>query len=622
VVKKEIIREILVIFIVLVTLFAFLSLITFHSADWPSAAQAPMNLTISNLCGVVGSAFAYAMFAHIGVLASYGVVILAGCWAVMIFMKKKFETPWVKVLGGLMLLIALATIERLLIPENFFYGRLTGGFTGTYLAEGLLLARFNFTGAMLIALAFFLVALPLATDLLFYDVIKSGVARYRNWRERRAEACEEAENAAKEAASTATPAGESSPYVGPDESVFGGSKKSKRKKKAKIEKEEEESEPVEGITEEKPKPEKKPPKLKKLRVSRRSGKFVQPSVELLQAPVARDADADAEFIRKCREIIEGTLANFRIRAEVKDYLKGPVITQFEIKLAPGISGRQVRQREDDLAIALGVPSVRVDFPLPGRTTIGVQVPNPERDMVVMRDVMNFRDPKIKKMILPVFLGKDIYGNKIIADLASLPHLLIAGTTNSGKSICLNSIMLSLLMHLSPDEVKFIIVDPKKVELTAYENLPHLLHPIVDDCGKAFTVLEWAIEKVMERYGQLKRVGAKNIQQFNELGKEKIYGKLEENEKHGFPYFMPYIVIVVDELAEMVMYDREAETPLIRVAQLARAVGIHLVLATQKPHSNVISTMLKSNMPARIAFNVTSSVPGLRGRDRVPARYVQ
>jgi len=603
VVKKEIIREILVIFIVLVTLFALLSLITFHAADWPSTAQAPVNLTISNLCGVVGSAFAYTMFAHIGVLASYCFVLLAGCWAVMIFMKKKFETPWVKVLGGLMLLVALATIERLLIPENFFYGRLTGGFTGTYLAEGLLLARFNFTGAMLIALAFFLVALPLATDLLFYDVIKSGIVRYRNWRERRAEAREEAEAAA----GTATPAEKSSPFVGPDESVFGASKISKWKRKAKAGKEEEGSEPAGEITEEKPKPEKKPPKPKKPRRPKRSGKYAPPPTELLQPPAARDVTADAEFIRNCTEIIEGTLANFKIRAEVKDYLKGPVITQFEIKLAPGVYAAHVRRREDDLAIALGVPSVRVDFPLPGRTTVGIQVPNPERDMVVLRDVMDYGDPEVRKMTLPVFLGKDIYGNKIIADLASLPHLLIAGTTGSGKSICLNSIMMSLLMRFSPDEVKLIIIDPKRVELTVYADLPHLMHPIVDDCGKAFSMLEWAIKKVEERYAHMKRVGVKNIQQFNKLGKQKIYGMLGENEKHGFPYFMPYIVIVVDELAEMVMYDREAETPLIRVAQIARAVGIHLVLATQKPHSNVISTTLKSNMPARIAFNVTCGV---------------
>jgi S-DNA-T family DNA segregation ATPase FtsK/SpoIIIE len=604
VIRKEIAREILVIMIALVTLFALLSLLTFHPADWPSPAQVPMNAKVNNLCGIVGSTFAYFLFAYVGVFASYGLVIIAAAWGIIIFMHRKFETPWVKILGCFLFLISLSTLERLLIPDNFFYGRLTGGYAGTYLAEAILLNQFNFTGAMLIAGAFTLVSIPLATDLLLYDLVKSALEHYRAWQEKRAEARAQAEKStpSKPALALATATAGPKTYVGPDESVLKASKRSGvLEKQRETEEDAKETEPA------KEKKKKSERRKKPARKPRRLTRGNAPSIDLLQQPVARDSEADAEFIQRCTEIIEGTLANFKIRAGVKTHLRGPVITQFEIKLAPGISGAQVRRREDDLAIALGVPSVRVDFPLPGRTTVGIQVPNPERDLIVLRDVMDFRDSEVRSMTLPIFLGKDIYGNKMMTDLARMPHLLVAGTTGSGKSICLNSVMLSLLMRFSPDEVKFIIVDPKRVELTVYENLPHLMHPIVDDCGKAFAVFEWAVKKMYERFDQMKRVGVKDIAEFNKQGKEKIYARLDEAEKHGFPYFMPYIVIVVDELAEMVMYDREAETPLIRVAQLARAVGIHLVLATQKPHSNVISTNLKSNMPARIAFNVTSGV---------------
>jgi len=264
---------------------------------------------------------------------------------------------------------------------------------------------------------------------------------------------------------------------------------------------------------------------------------------------------------------------------------------------------------DDLAIALAVPSVRIVAPIPGKTTVGVEVPNDHRNVVRLGEVIAAVGAKPQECRIPLFLGKDVKGQPLVFDLPEMPHLLMAGRTGTGKSVCLNAMILSILMTKRPDEVKLILIDPKKVELSQYKRIPHLMHPVVTDMKKAESILSWACDKMDERYEFLRRAEVRNIQSYNKLGAEEIYARLapeDDEERKRIPTYMPYIVIIADELAEMMMTaEKEVEQHVVRLAQLARAVGVHLILATQKPVVDVVTGLIKGNLPARIAFQVTN-----------------
>ncbi|MBV8229156.1 MAG: DNA translocase FtsK, partial [Planctomycetaceae bacterium] len=288
---------------------------------------------------------------------------------------------------------------------------------------------------------------------------------------------------------------------------------------------------------------------------------------------------------------------------------------FEIALEAGLSVKRINSLADDLAIALAVPSVRIVAPIPGKTTIGIEVPNERRGIVKLGEVIQAVDSRIGKLRIPLFLGKDVKGNPLVFDLADMPHLLIAGRTGTGKSVCLNSMILSILMTRTPNEVKLILIDPKVVELSDYKRIPHLMHPVVTDMKKAESLLAWACDKMDERYGFLARAGVRNIQSYNQLGAAEIFARLhpeDEQERARIPTNMPYIVIIADEVADLMMTAaKEVESHIVRLAQKSRAVGMHLIIATQKPTVDVITGLIKGNMPARIAFQVTS-----RGDSRV------
>ncbi|MFM7136791.1 MAG: DNA translocase FtsK, partial [Planctomycetota bacterium] len=264
---------------------------------------------------------------------------------------------------------------------------------------------------------------------------------------------------------------------------------------------------------------------------------------------------------------------------------------------------------DDLAIALRVPSVRIVAPIPGKNSVGIEVPNTTRQMVRLREVIEETQSKSRSMKIPIFLGKDVAGNPMVVDMASMPHLLIAGRTGTGKSVCLNSIIVSMLMTRRPDEVRMLMIDPKMVELTPYKSLPHLMHPVVTDMKKAEAILAWAVEKMEQRYALLAKVGVRHLTQYNALGREELLKRINpasEEEAAAIPTTMPFIVMIADEIADMMMTaGKEIEAHIIRLAQKSRAVGIHLILATQKPTVDVITGLIKSNLPARIAFQVAS-----------------
>ncbi len=334
-----------------------------------------------------------------------------------------------------------------------------------------------------------------------------------------------------------------------------------------------------------------------------------PSIELLHQSDAVPFEAQKQEALEKARILEKTCQEFGYRVKVVEIETGPVISQYEIQLEAGLRLNKITALADDLAIALRVPSVRIVAPIPGKNTVGVEVPNETRKIVCLRDLMEQSQNKARKMNIPVFLGADAVGRPLVVDLAKMPHLLIAGRTGTGKSVCLNAIISSILMTRRPDEVRMLMIDPKMVELSGYGRLPHLMHPVVTDMRKAEAILAWAVDKMEERYKLLARAGVRHINSYNQLGEEELMRRLQPQdqlERDQIPTNLPFIVIVADEMADLMMTaGKEVEQHIIRLAQKSRAVGIHLILATQKPTVDVITGLIKSNLPARLAFQVAS-----------------
>ena len=333
-----------------------------------------------------------------------------------------------------------------------------------------------------------------------------------------------------------------------------------------------------------------------------------PSLDLLLESEDISFEQQAREVRRKAKTLEKTFKDFGFNVKVVEIETGPVIAQYEVELEAGLRLSKITGLADDLAIALRAPSVRIVAPIPGKNTVGIEVPNEQRQLVRLREVLEDTNGRVKKMYIPIFLGKDVAGNSLTADLASLPHLLIAGRTGTGKSVCLNSIISSILMTRRPDEVRMIMIDPKMVELSGYRTLPHLMHPVVTDMRKAEAILAWAVDKMEERYELLARAGVRHVSGYNQLGRDELKDRLQEDDDgiDQVPHHLPFIVIVADEMADLMMTSgKEVESHIIRLAQKSRAVGIHLILATQKPTVDVITGLIKSNLPARICFQVAS-----------------
>lgn len=334
-----------------------------------------------------------------------------------------------------------------------------------------------------------------------------------------------------------------------------------------------------------------------------------PPIELLEASDDISYDEQLDEVRRKAKILEATFRDFGFNIRVVEIETGPVIAQYEIELEAGLRLSKITSLAEDLAIGLRVPSVRIVAPIPGKNTVGIEVPNETRQVVRLRDVMEESDTQSLKMNIPVFLGKDVSGNPMVVDLAKMPHLLIAGRTGTGKSVCLNAIISSILMCCRPDEVRMLMIDPKMVELSGYGKLPHLMHPVITDMKKAEAILAWAVEKMEERYALLANVGVRHINSYNALGRDELLRRVEiepEDDDGSLPDRLPFIVIVADEMADLMMTaGKDVEQHIIRLAQKSRAVGIHLILATQKPTVDVITGLIKSNLPARLSFQVAS-----------------
>ena len=328
-----------------------------------------------------------------------------------------------------------------------------------------------------------------------------------------------------------------------------------------------------------------------------------PPISLLDEPPRNKKVNSTEFTRSNQKCLERVLNDFQISGRVVEIHVGPAITQYEVVVPTGTKLSRISSINKEIALALAAKDIRIEAPIPGKSTIGVEIPNKEVAPVKIKEVIGDADPeKIKKGLL-VTLGKDIAGKTINADLATMPHVLIAGSTGSGKSVCVNSIIISLLMHYRPDEVKLVLVDPKQVELSNYNGIPHLMCPVVTDPKRASLVLQKVVSEMDRRYKVLAEKGVKNIKDYN----AKVEAENKQNPDNPAPK-MNYLVVIVDEMADlMIIAKKEVEDSIMRITQLARAAGIHLIVATQRPSTDVITGVIKTNIPSRIAFSVASYI---------------
>lgn len=368
------------------------------------------------------------------------------------------------------------------------------------------------------------------------------------------------------------------------------------------------------------------PDLGKARPGKKNAKPTSgglPSLDLLPRPQGEQPPPPMEELEEQAGRLTTCLADFNVQGEVQHISPGPVVTMFEYKPAPGVKISRIAGLSDDLALALKALAVRIEAPIPGKDSVGIEIPSKTRQTVLLHEILASKAFANSGSLLTLALGQDIAGSPKVADLAKMPHLLVAGATGAGKSVCLNSILLSFLFKARPEELKLLLVDPKRIELSVYQDLPHLVHPVVTEMELAKNALDWAVAEMDSRYQAMSRMGARNIEGYN----AKLRNILAQNdgdlpeELAGLQH-IPYLVIVIDELADLMLTAaKEVEMSVVRLAQLARAAGIHMILATQRPSVDVVTGLIKANFPCRISFQVTSRHDSRTILDQVGAEYL-
>lgn len=333
-----------------------------------------------------------------------------------------------------------------------------------------------------------------------------------------------------------------------------------------------------------------------------------PTLDMLEDPEENFSQRMESFVREQAGVLTETLRTYQLDGEVVGIESGPVVTLYSVELAPGTRVARLETISKDIARALSAPNIRIIPNMTGKTAVGIEVPNRTKEKVRLRELMS--SGHAEGMRLPMFLGKDSSGEPLVLDLTKMPHVLIAGTTGSGKSVCMNSIIMSWIYTKRPDELKLVLVDPKMVEMSQFACIPHLMAPVVTDMNHAAGILEWTVGKMEERYEMFRATEVRDIAAYNALGEEELFARLkpaDDAARARIPKKLPYMVFVIDELADLMLTNKEVETHIVRIAQKARAVGIHLVLATQRPQANVVTGLIKANMPCRIGFKVASGM---------------
>ena len=608
-----------------VTALAWLSMLSFNPNDPPSPnVESPRGPV--NRAGIVGAYLAYAMHYWLGG-GAYMVLLFATVAAlVMMFGGRVTHLPW-RIFGVAMLTTATSAALFLHSPQaGMGPANSPAGVLGIGVGE-FLTAKFGPVGGWLIAVVALLIGVMLTAEKLVLQLPRLG---RKVWQQRKElpgmiaalkpamvrtapargevtaspRAAAAVPATASRAAPKPAPAPKAPPVPPPVQAKAEPAETEKPKPLLRLLGRKKDDAPKPASE----KPEKKPAEPRRTEPAGEA-EFRLPSADLLAEPSGGYNESQEAAAAQKRDVLQQTLNNFNVAAEVVNYSTGPVITMYELSLAPGVKVSQVSNLCTDISRALAVPGVRVVSPLPGKDTVGIEVPNLDKEIVRIKELMQMAPEAERQMHLPVYLGKDASGGALVSDLASMPHMLIAGTTGSGKSVCINAIIMSLLLTRRPDEVRLVLVDPKMVEMAAFENIPHLLCPIVNDMRRVSDILEWAATKMDERYELLKEAGVRNIAAYNRLSEKDLYERFHaksDEEKTRIPKRIQYYVIIVDELADLMMTNgKEVEGYIIRIAQKARAVGIHLVLATQRPSVNVVTGLIKSNMPCRISFRVAS-----------------
>jgi DNA segregation ATPase FtsK/SpoIIIE, S-DNA-T family len=652
--------------------FLLLALGSFHTTDWPSHQVYP-HPEIQNLCGTVGAYVAYHIFVFLG-QGVFPILFFSGVCLALLLFRNPVGDWWLRTIGLLLLTVAFAAMVHNLrpgsagaLPEG--HGGIIGIGTSTFLQQ-----HFSTVGTRLILLTGLLIGLLLVADDLVLrtpGLVGQAIVQVRQRTPQinfKFPPLPELPSLPRFITRDAlrfrtTPAALSHPPAAADEDddfplkppvILKREKPAPPPSSSPVDAEEEihlsydndEPPPVAAATDAaydddpgpseaatipplearsvaKPEPALKdiivrlPSTLKPRQTSppppppKELGEYHLPNWDILDDAEHGFAESQEQFVREKAAVLEQALREFDIEAHVVEIDTGPVITMYELSLAPGIKVAQITALSNDIARALAATNVRIVAPVPGKHTVGIEVPNAQKEKVRLKELMLLAPEASQKQMIPLYLGKDASGEPLITDLTAMPHCLIAGTTGSGKSVCINTIIMSIMYKQRPDMVKLILVDPKVVEMAPFKEIPHLMCPVINETGRATSVLDWACEKMDERYEFLAEAGVRNIAGYNKLSQEELIERFQPGtpeEEAKIPKKLPYIVIIIDELADLMMTSgKEVESFIVRLAQKARAVGIHLILATQRPQATVVTGLIKSNMPSKIAFRVASKM---------------
>ncbi|MBI3253096.1 MAG: DNA translocase FtsK 4TM domain-containing protein, partial [Candidatus Omnitrophica bacterium] len=595
--KKK--NEVLAFFWLVAAVLALLALVSYTPDDIPFEVSMP-NSTIRNFVGVAGAYSAWFLFLLFGRTA-YFFPPLFLFWALAKWSGKKAQRLWLKIFSTVTFIASACALFSMVGEASDAHRFQAGGLFG-FFASGFLSHVFGNAGVF-VALSLFLLSILLATELLVLEITTGLFKRIR-------------EAAAPKLLKTA--AQKSVPILSPariqaiKDNLKAPLIKQAAKPEIKLSVPPRPAPPrfaVESPRSPQPKP---APVLSSSEETQ--GFYELPSLSLLQIPPDSGSAQTRSDLEESSRVLEDTLRDFGIDAKVVEVEQGPTITRYELQPAAGVKVQRITSLENDISLAMRAASVRIVAPIPGKSRVGIEVPNNAPSTVYLREVLASGEFQNENSKVSIAIGKDTAGTPLVANLADMPHLLIAGATNTGKSVCINSIISSILFKSNPDEVKFLMIDPKMVELHFYNDLPHLICPVVTDKAKVPGVLAWLVSEMERRYRVLSKVGAKNLLGFNEkvenkqITSESIRPAESGDDEPILVKKMPYIVFIIDELADLMLASaQEVETGITRLAQLARAVGIHMILATQRPSVDVITGVIKANFPARLAFQVASKV---------------
>ncbi len=595
--KQEYISEIKAVIIFAVGLILLASLISFTPEDLSWYTSHP-NIPPKNLIRITGAYVAGALFFVFGASA-YLLVIFLFFWSWNKLTLRSLHFSWVKGISFIILLSVFSAFLGILGPSQASVRFQRAGVAGLLLSD-FLIRYLGLLGSYIILSMLGILSLILTGEVLVSPLFLRSVARARTFPAFLKEHFQNEKKNAFAAGSVVKPRINTGAPIRKEEEML---KRILNPQKISSGKDVEDKEEAAGSLKpslpQSSKPQiriAKPPQEDALSsadddVPPIVGEYRVPSLDLLDDPPAIATNKLENSLMNGAKLLEGTLADFGVSARVVHIERGPAITRYELEPAPGVKVQKFVALSDDIALAMRAATVRVVAPIPGKNRVGIEVPNADFSTVYLKEVLSTAEFRSSRSKLTLSLGKDIAGKPMVADLAEMPHLLIAGTTGSGKTVCVNGIIMSMLLNASPDEVKFVMVDPKMVELAQYNDIPHLLCPTVTEPQKAAAALHWVVGEMESRYRKLSAEGVRSLQGYNDCGHQ-----------------MPYIVVIIDELADLMQVSAKAvESAITRIAQLSRAVGIHLILATQRPSVDVITGVIKANFPARISFKVASKV---------------